>query len=195
MPKTEDIRYSALIVSSSEQFTLAVKKYLKGFITIDSVGSISLARRFFLERYYDLIIVNAPLSDEPGEEFVLDASDKSNSLILFVVPESVYNGVCDRVMSSGVYVLSKPVNSRIMERSIRFLMSVRKKILKVELKSRATEDKMEELRIVTKAKFCLVEKKKMTEEEAHRYIGKQAMNSGLSRKRIAEKIIDDMDDS
>ena len=51
---------------------------------------------------------------------------------------------------------------------------------------------MEEIRIVSKAKILLVEKKKMTEDEAHRYIGKMAMDHGVSRKRIAEQLIEDI---
>jgi response regulator NasT len=50
---------------------------------------------------------------------------------------------------------------------------------------------MEELRLVSKAKILLVEKKQMTEDEAHRFIGKQAMNRGISRRKIAEEILDD----
>ncbi|MBQ9443602.1 MAG: ANTAR domain-containing protein, partial [Lachnospiraceae bacterium] len=59
-------------------------------------------------------------------------------------------------------------------------------------KRQAAEEKIEELRIVSKAKILLVEKKKMTEDEAHRYIGKQAMDRGVSRRRIAERILDDL---
>ena len=37
----------------------------------------------------------------------------------------------------------------------------------------------------------LMEHRHMTEAEAHRYIGKQAMDHGMSRKRIAQEILDD----
>ena len=55
----------------------------------------------------------------------------------------------------------------------------------------AAEEKAEEQRIIDRAKFYLIEKKQMTEDEAHRYIGKQSMDSGISRRRIAERILDD----
>jgi response regulator NasT len=52
---------------------------------------------------------------------------------------------------------------------------------------------MEELRLVSKAKVLLVEKKKMTEDEAHRLIGKQAMDQGISRRRAAQRLLDDLE--
>ena len=48
---------------------------------------------------------------------------------------------------------------------------------------------MEEIRIVNKAKWTLIDNLKMTEEEAHRYIEKQAMNERATKRKIAENII------
>ena len=52
---------------------------------------------------------------------------------------------------------------------------------------------MEELRIVSKAKLLLIEKRQMSEEEAHRHIGKQAMDHGVTRRQAAEQILDDLE--
>ena len=52
---------------------------------------------------------------------------------------------------------------------------------------------MEELRIVSRAKLLLMEKRHMTEDEAHRLIGKQAMDKGLTRRQAAEKILDELE--
>ena len=48
---------------------------------------------------------------------------------------------------------------------------------------------MEEIRIVNKAKWILIDREHMTEEEAHRYIEKTAMDMCVSKRTIAEKII------
>ena len=52
MPHNKAIQHSILIVSSSEHFQGLVKRSLKDFITIDSAGSGSAARRYILEKYY-----------------------------------------------------------------------------------------------------------------------------------------------
>ena len=48
---------------------------------------------------------------------------------------------------------------------------------------------MEELLIVSKAKLLLIEKRQMSEEEAPRHIGKQAMDHGVKMTEYAAQIL------
>ena len=48
---------------------------------------------------------------------------------------------------------------------------------------------MAEIRLVNKAKWALIEKKGMTEEEAHKYIEHMAMDERITRKEAAEKVL------
>ena len=59
----------------------------------------------------------------------------------------------------------------------------------MEQKTASIEEKMEEIRIINRAKWLLIEQLKMTEKEAHRYIEKQAMDRCVTRRKIAENII------
>ena len=59
----------------------------------------------------------------------------------------------------------------------------------MEKKNASVEEKIEEIRIVNRAKCLLIEQLKMTESEAHRYIEKQAMDRCVTRRVIAENII------
>ena len=49
--------------------------------------------------------------------------------------------------------------------------------------------KLEELRYVSRAKCLLIVKQQMTEETAHRYIEKNAMDTRRTRKDVAMEII------
>ena len=194
MPKDEFIQHSVLIVSSSEQFDAIVKRSLpkKTFPSVESRKSASLARRSFLERYYDLVIINAPLPDENGLEISLDIIDTSNASVLLVVSKESYDDMTERVTDYGVLVLAKPFHWRQIDKAIRFLTAIQNKRHHLEKKMRDLQDKMEDLRTVAKAKCMLIEKKQMTEEQAHRFIGKTAMDHGISRKRAAIRIMDDL---
>ena len=191
MPINRDVQHSVLIVSASEQFVALVKKSLKNCITIDSGKSGALARRAVLEKRYDLVVINLPLIDETGEELALDIAERSNASILMAVPREVFDFVAEHLTDHGIIVLPKPVSGTYIDRAVRFMSAIQNKIHRLEKKNRKLEDKMEEIRIVSKAKVCLVEMKGMTEDEAHRFIGKQAMNKGVSRKRIAIRILED----
>ena len=51
------------------------------------------------------------------------------------------------------------------------------------------EEKMNELKIISRAKIVLVQRG-MSEEEAHEYIIREAMNNGLTKREVAEDILD-----
>ena len=192
MPHNKAIQHSILIVSSSEHFQGLVKRSLKDFITIDSAGSGSAARRYILEKYYNLVVINIPLPDEIGEELALDIAEKSDSSVLLVTPREVSGFVMEHVADLGILVVEKPVPAGQLDQAVRFLTAVQNRICRLKRKTRKVEEKMEELRIVSRAKLLLVEKKGMTENDAHRFIGKQSMDRGVSRKRIAQRILDDL---
>ena len=46
-----------------------------------------------------------------------------------------------------------------------------------------------DIRTVNRAKWLLIERMKMTEQEAHYFIEKQAMDLRVSRREMAENII------
>nr|MCR5321545.1 ANTAR domain-containing protein [Lachnospiraceae bacterium] len=72
------------------------------------------------------------------------------------------------------------------------LIAIQNKMYLLSKKVQSVEEKMEELKTVSRAKILLMEKKHMTEEEAHRFIGKQAMNNGVSRGNMALEIIEEL---
>ena len=191
MPKREEYSHSILIVSSSEQFTAIVKKSLRDFLMIDIRKSASMARRGILEQYFDIVVINAPLQDESGEQLALDIAQQCSASVLLVVPAEVYEDVLEHVTDQGILVLSKPMPRGRMDKAVRFLVAMQNRIRMLNKKMQAVEERLEELRIVDRAKFHLVEYRHMTEDEAHRYIGKRAMDNGVSRRRIAEEILED----
>ena len=193
MAGKDDIYHSILIVSQSEQFNSVVRQSLVGISSIECRKSAATARRSILERYYDIIVINGPLQDETGESLALDAAEKSNALVLLAIPREIYEDVQDHVTDHGVLVIPKPLTRNRVDKAIRYLTAVQDKIHVLEKKNVKAEEKLEEMRIINKAKFLLVEQRHMTEDQAHRFVGKQAMDHGISRKRAAQSIIDDME--
>ena len=191
MSKKDDFYHSILIVSASEQFDQIVKKSLAGFTTIDIRKSASLARQCILERYYDIVVINSPLPDETGEDFAIFVTERCSASVLLVTPQDVFEDALNRVTDNGVLIVPKPSPRGRIDKAVRYLLAVQNKIHALEKKTQAAEEKLEEMRTVNKAKFLLVEKKHMTEDEAHRFIGKTAMDNGISRGRAARKIIDE----
>lgn len=69
------------------------------------------------------------------------------------------------------------------------MASTRERLRRFEKKTLLLEDKMQEIRVMNRAKWILIEQLKMPEADAHGYIEKQAMDRCVSKKSIAEEII------
>ncbi|MBQ6206986.1 MAG: ANTAR domain-containing protein, partial [Oscillospiraceae bacterium] len=67
--------------------------------------------------------------------------------------------------------------------------AVRERLRMSEKKRASVEEKIEEIRLVNRAKWRLIERLGMNEADAHRYIEKQAMNQRVSRRKVAESIL------
>ena len=193
MPGRDDIQHSILIVSGVERFDALIRKMLRPgmFMSVEFKNNAAAARRCILERYYDLIVVNAPLPDENGVDLVLDMAVSCSASILIIVPSGTYEDVLERVTDHGILALEKPFPTVRLSHAVRFLSAQQAAIRRMEKKVRDAEERTDDLRIIDKAKFLLMEKKHMTEEEAHRFIGKKAMDQGMTRRRIARQLIDE----
>lgn len=183
--------YSVLLVSSSEKFNTVTAALLPGaeFWPVTVVKSASEARRRMLEADFDIVIVNAPLPDDPGVRLAVDACMRSPAGVLLLVKRDMHDEVYYRVMESGVITLPKPTSEPIMAAMLRTLCSVRERLRHAEGRQNSVEKKIEELRLVNRAKWLLIECLHMTEEDAHRYISRRAMDKRVSKREAAEDIL------
>jgi len=183
--------YSILIVSATDSFTSAFADLLPEarYSPVDTVTSISVAKRVLAEKTYDFVIINAPLPDDAGTRFAIDTCTTKQSAVLLLVKNDIHAGIHDRVAEYGVFTLPKPISKVTMTHALNWLESARERLRQFEKKTISIEDKMAEIRLVNKAKWLLISELKMSEPDAHRYVEKQAMDRCVSRRFIAEEII------
>lgn len=183
--------YSAIVISSSERFTTSVlpllgnDRYYEVFTATDAAS----ARRKLTDARFDIAVINAPLKDEFGTRLALDICDDSTTGVLLLVKSEHYNDIEAELSPHGVLVVSKPTSAQALAQSLTLMCGTRERLRRMEKKTASIEEKMEEIRIVNKAKWLLIEQLKMTESEAHRYIEKTAMDRCVTRRKIAENIL------
>ena len=183
--------YSVLIVSAAESFNDALSALLPNskYSPTHFVSNISAAKRALAERAFDFVIVNSPLSDDIGTRFAIDTGNSKETVVLLMVRAELQAEIYDKVAEHGVFVLPKPTSKPTMAIALSWLSSAREKLRKTEKKTLSIEEKMEEIRIVNRAKWILIRELKLDEPEAHRYIEKQAMDRCISKRIVAEEII------
>lgn len=183
--------YSVLVISATESFSSNLSSLLpeSAFSPVHTVTSISAAKRALAERAFDFIFINAPLPDESGTHFAIDICTSKNSVVLLLVKNDIHDAIYEKVAEHGVFTLPKPTSKTTMAQAIRWMTSARERLRRFEKNNLSIEQKMEEIRMVNRAKCLLISELKMTEPEAHRYIEKQAMDSCTTKRKIAEDII------
>lgn len=183
--------YSVLAVSATESFNTALLALLpeSTYSPIRFVSDISTAKRAAAERNYDHVIINSPLPDDSGLRFAIDTAGSKGTVVLLLVRAELHTEINERATEHGVFTLSKPISKPTMTMALSWMASARERLRQFEQKTVSIEEKMEEIRLVNRAKWKLIEELKMDEPTAHRYIEKQAMDRCVSKRIIAEEIL------
>ena len=183
--------YSVLSVAAAEKFHTSLRELLPAgrYDPVHSAFDAAEARRRILESRYDIIVISAPLRDEFGTHLAQHFAENSGAGILLLVKPEYYSDVSAQVTPLGVLTLAKPTSPQLMLQCMGLLCGTRERLRRMEQKSASIEDKMAEIRLVNRAKWTLIEKQGMSEQDAHRYIEKQAMDRCVSKRVVAEEIL------
>lgn len=183
--------YSVLLVSSSDSFNAAASDMLPSYHyqPVTFASSVSEAKRSLTSRSYDFVIINSPLPDESGMRFAIDCCHSQTTVVLILARADVYAEVRDRVLEHGVFTLPKPTPKLIMQQSLEWMASFRERLRRMQARTASIDERMEEIRIVNRAKFLLIGELKMTESDAHHFIERTAMDNCITKKQAAENII------
>ena len=175
--------YSVLAISTREKFYTS----LRGLLPEDRYSplcwesDVTSARRLLLERTFDIVVISTPLPDEFGTKLAMHVVDSSSAGVLLLVGAEHYPDISVR--------LQKPTTPQLILQSLQLLCGTRERLRKMEQKTASIEEKMAEIRLVNRAKWLLIDREGMTEQDAHRFIEKQAMDCCVTRRAVADQII------
>ncbi len=183
--------YRVLLVSAGEKFNASALALLPNtdFWPVTVAGNLSRARRHGVNAEYDLVIVNAPLPDGLGTDFAVEVSEETDAAVLLLIRHELYEETHAKLLPSGVMVLSKPTNTQMLTQEIRSLCAMRERLRAVRQHQATVEERIEEIRLVNRAKWLLIAHEGLTEPEAHRLISKTAMDRHSSKRAVAEEMI------
>lgn len=161
-----ELVYSTLIISTTPSFASFASELLSqnSFYPVKKVSSVTEARHALSIRSYDVLIVNYPLLDETGLELSMEMSRDCSSVVLMMVPATMYGDVEAKTRGSGVFLLKKPVSLITLSQSLSWLRSASDRVRSVQSGRVKLEEKIDEIRLVTRAKLILMENLKMTED-------------------------------
>jgi len=182
---------SALIVTSSQK---SVKLYSE-VLNLASIGKITVletaaqTKKKLPENDFEIIIIDAPLSDEYGESLARNIAVKGSSQVILAVNNEDFEKISSVCQEDGVLTITKPVDNNIFWSALSLVKSVSGKLKKVQEENAKLKQKIEDIRIIDRAKCMLISYLKLTEQESHRFIEKQAMDLRSTKRAIAEEIL------
>ena len=182
---------SALIVSAFEKSIVYVSEVLNAasihdISTVDTCGE---ARRLLMERSFDLVVINAPLRDESGEILSRNIASQRISQVILIVKSEFYEEISALTEEYGVLTVSKPMNRALLWAAVKFAKSAGAQLKSAREENDKLKQKIEDIRIIDRAKCILISHLNMSEQRAHRYIEKQAMDMRSTKRTVAEGIL------
>ncbi|MBQ1585641.1 MAG: ANTAR domain-containing protein [Ruminococcus sp.] len=179
----------ALLVTNSEQSAALLKQLLReeGYDDISVFFAAYSAREE--DDVYDLICINAPLPDENGIQLAKYFADTTRAAVVIIVPKNGSDEISDVLNGKGVLVIAKPIQRHLFHHYLLFADCFRSRLLRLERENEKLKHMVEDLKIIDRAKLLLVTCLNMSEEQAHRYLEKQAMDLRTSRLNVAKQVI------
>ena len=186
----------ALIVSAGTNANEYLARHIAelGYTRPVIVPSGGEARRQMDGKDFEVIVINTPLPDEFGHELGTDAVQKTDAGVILLTKTGTAEQISDKLQDFGVLVLGKPFSAPQFRQAVQMAASNYKRLALLRAENQKLLDKIAQLRRVDRAKCYLIEKKGMTETEAHRLIEKNAMDTRRSRGEVAREILDEEDD-
>ncbi len=143
------------------------------------------ARRLAAAQDYALTIIEAPLPDGSGAELARYAARTGGGQVLLLTGGPEPEGLEDE----GILVLKKPVSRALFACALKAAAAAQSRLSRAQEENRRLQEKMEDIRLVDRAKCILISQMNMREEEAHRYLEKQAMDRRTTKRAVAEGIL------
>jgi response regulator NasT len=180
-----------LIVSSSQKGT----DYLKNILESELYSKIVIAtsgyeaRQLINENDFDSAIINTPIADEFGLELAKTIVSESSIGVIMLVKSEISSEISQKAEELGIYIVFKPILKQLLFGALKMIAATRKRMEGLQTENAKLKVKIEEMKIIDRAKFTLIQYLNMTEPIAHRYIEKQAMNMRMTRKQVSIEIL------
>ena len=179
--------HSVLVVTKDSKTSSLINTMLiPPLFEVVNAKDFNEARRLCAERVFNIVIVD--FTEGEGTDFAVDISSYS-STILLLTPSQFFDQISYKVEPYGILTITAPFDQFYFYNMIKIALAVQAKIDRLLFQNIKLKNKMEEIRLVNRAKMVLMSHKNMTEEEAHRYIEQTAMNRCMKKIDLAQEII------
>ena len=182
-----------LVIAAKPRIQSSVRSALTAkYGRVLTAETVQEARRAVEREKIALMVIFSPLKDEEEIPRLFDMADRRGIAAGYIVGREIYGETAYRLEGRNVFVVAYPLQMDQVLQIVSFLYQVQKRFWLVLSEQERLQRQVQDVQIVCRVKCLLVEKRGMTEEEAHHFIEQEAMNTGLSKREAALKILKEL---
>ena len=129
------------------------------------------------------------MPDENGMELAVELCESSAMAVILLVKAELMGMVYAPATEAGVLVVPKPLNPALFIQALQLGLAMRNRLKIQGREYEKLQRKLEETRAVDRAKCLLIQHMHISEEEAHRAIEKQAMDTRMPKMWVARELM------
>lgn len=170
--------------SSSQERTMIVDFLRKaGHQVVAETSDLGHTLRRARSLYCDLVIVDQNLEGGKGLRAAAILEEDQLAAVLLLVDSDVFP------QARNFHYLVKPIYYYTIIPAVEAALMYQKRQLELREKIKVLEKKLKTQKLLDRAKGLLMDKLKISENEAHRFIQKNAMDMGLNLDQVALEIL------
>lgn len=182
-------KQSILLITQSKNIIDAIRSLLEAKTEINVVQSSLEAKKQLLTRAYTYCIICLNASDGYGIDLSIEISSLYHIPIGLFVKREIFDQVVYKTKDQEIFVSAIPTNSMTVYQSICMIETYLLQKNYYEQKITKLKRQRQEDRIIYQAKLYLIQDYNWSEEKAHKYLEKTAMDTRVSITEIARSLL------
>ncbi|MBQ1388692.1 MAG: ANTAR domain-containing protein [Clostridia bacterium] len=185
------MKNNTLLVSKLNSGVNSIKTLLEensyevGAIVSDSESAMDFAD----DTVFDTVVINSPIADSDGVDLAIKLSTETVCGVIMLIAAEKASFIGQKVKDYGIVVVTKPINKMLFKQLLGVVRATQKRYAGISKENLRLRSSLEETKIINRAKFLLMQHLSLSEERAHKYIEKQAMDMRLSKLEVAKQIL------
>lgn len=182
---------NALIVAANKQISSELSSAVRRAGTENIVLAFDAvtAKRMISERTFGLIVIYAENFSGQGAELARIFAARGEGGVILIESAQCRDDIASRLEDEGIIVLGKPISRVALFQAIKMVRASNNRIARLVEEKRDLLKKIEDMRLINRAKLILIQNMGFTEEKAHHYIEKRAMDLRRTRAEVAMDIL------
>ena len=177
-----------VLVLGNENFLTLLKNTVHMHYVLSSTHNDALNK--LRETQFDYVVI-LYTGNSAILNFAKSIAITRNMGVCLICEKDIYDQVLYQCKDSGIIVLSYPIKKQVLYEAFQMMKSLKSKIAMYEKKINKLEQKYLELKMVDHCKLVLISNYHWSEEKAHHYIEKIAMEQHKAKFLVAKELLEE----